>query len=378
MKNIALVKNCYGCGMCSVSCPQNIITIQLNQNGFYEPRIIAKEKCIECGICTDVCGFLHKELASESCVIKSWAAWSNDELIRRNCSSGGIGFEIGKQLIAEGYKVIGCRYNAKAQRAEHYIASTVEELGQSMGSKYIQSFTVDALRAINRKEKYLFVGTPCQVDSFRRFIKKFHCEDNFVLMDFFCHGIPSMLAWNFYIRIIKRKVGDIIDVLWRDKKTGWHDSWCMSIAGDRQHLNSRKSRGDLFYRLFLGDYCCNPACMKECKYKYNSSSADIRIGDLWGETYRDNEDGVSALVVFTAKGQKVTASLQECVLVEHPFEIVAEGQMKSNVGRALLAPWVMALLRRKHVSLSVMKCVLLFDRILRKLKSMIARKKWKR
>lgn len=59
---------------------------------------------------------------------------------------------------------------------------------------------------------------------------------------------------------------------------------------------------------FLGDYCCNKACQKACKYKYNRSSADIRIGDAWGNEYKDNEKGISALIAFTAKGQEIISS----------------------------------------------------------------------
>lgn len=72
--------------------------------------------------------FSHSELANAgSEPIKSWTAWSNDEQERRKCSSGGMGFEIGRQLIGRGYKAVGFRYDANLQRAEHYIATTVED-----------------------------------------------------------------------------------------------------------------------------------------------------------------------------------------------------------------------------------------------------------
>lgn len=101
MKNVSTIHNCYGCGVCAVSCGKKIINIRLNEDGFYAPYIDEPEKCMECGICLDVCAFNHKEraLKPEEVQIKSWAAWSNDEAVRRKCSSGGIGFEIGKQLI---------------------------------------------------------------------------------------------------------------------------------------------------------------------------------------------------------------------------------------------------------------------------------------
>ena len=347
-KNISKIKDCYGCGLCATVCAKKFIEIKLNKDGFYEPRITDPEKCTNCGLCADVCAFSHSEptLGKEEKTIKSWAAWSNDERVQRKCSSGGIGFEIAKQLIEKDYKLCGCRYNAEADRAEHYIATTPEEAVASIGSKYIQSYTVDGFKAINRKEKYIVTGTPCQIDSFRRYIKKFRVEDNFVLLDFYCHSIPSMWAWKKYTRMIEKKTGEITHASWRNKSTvwsdfgadtandnckvDWHDSYNMQIKGEKGYHNSRLSQGDVFLNLFLGDYCCNPACAKNCKYKYDRSSADIRIGDLWGNTYKDNDKGVSALVTFTKKGKEVVEQLKDVTLVEHPFEVVAEGQMKKN------------------------------------------------
>lgn len=366
MNNISNIKDCYGCGVCATVCAKRIIEITLNKDGFYEPRIADLEKCTNCGLCTDVCAFSHKEpaLGKEKTIISSWAAWSNDERVQRKCSSGGIGFEIAKQLIDKDYKLCGCRYNADAGRAEHYIATTAEEAVASTGSKYIQSYTVDGFRAINRKEKYLVTGTPCQIDSFRRYIRKFRIEENFVLLDFFCHCVPSMWAWKKYTRMVEKETGKITYASWRNKYTGWHDSWTMAIDGEKNNRNkieedkydsliterdtqfkSWMTKGDVFYNLFLGDFCCNPACAKECKYKYDSSSADIRIGDLWGNTYKHNDKGVSALVTFTMRGKEVIEQLKDVTLVEHPFEVVAEGQMKRNVHKAPTYSLVMRFLK---------------------------------
>ena len=65
------------------------------------------------------------------------------------------------------------RYNTELARAEHYIATTIDELRPSIGSKYIQSYTINGFSSINRKQKYLVTGTPCQIDSFRRYIRNF-------------------------------------------------------------------------------------------------------------------------------------------------------------------------------------------------------------
>lgn len=346
-KNISSVHDCYGCGVCATACGRKIIEINLNEEGFYEPHITDPNKCTNCGICTEVCAYLHDKLSLTEKEIHPYAAWSKDHLVRRKCSSGGAGFEIGKYLLGQGYKVCGVRYDAEKNRAEHYIATNVEELIPSAGSKYIQSYTVDGFKAINRKEKYLVTGTPCQIDSFRRYIKKFRCEDNFVLLDFFCHGVPSMLVWLKYTQWAEKQVGKITYASWRNKWTGWHDSWAMGIDGEehgekinwhdsydmlirekKSYIESRLSQGDMFYQLFLGDCCLGKQCYDHCKYKYNRSSADIRIGDLWGKTYNDDEDGVSGAVAFTQKGNEVLKQCN-CELVEHSFDVVAEGQMKT-------------------------------------------------
>lgn len=393
--NVGKIHNCYGCGVCSPSCPKKIINIRLNDNGFYEPRIADEYECIDCGICLEVCSFNHEDLPVKIKPLKSWGGWSKEHEVQRKCSSGGIGFEILRLLFDKEYKVIACRYNADSERAEHFIPNTSLELIESIGSKYIQSYTQIAFSQIKRNEKYVIVGTPCQIDSLRRYIKRFKIEDNVILVDFFCHCVPSMWAWRGYLDMVRKKIGDITSASWRNKfEYGWHDSWQMNLDSkgnneakpldwhESYNLNikgkkgiwlSRMSQGDIFYKLFLGDVAMNPACSKDCKYKYDQSSADIRLGDFWGKTYKDNQDGVSAVIAFTQKGLEIMDNLKDVELKEYPFEIVAEGQMKKNAQPKTVTPVVMSLLR-KRVALDspIFKVVLLIPRITRKLKSIFS------
>lgn len=365
MNNISQIKNCYGCGVCSIICPKNIISISLNEDGFYQP-IVNNEKCIECGLCIDVCSYSDSNLSLSQFAIRSYGAWSNDAVIRRKCSSGGVGFEIGRTLLSQGYKVCGVRYNTEIQRAEHFIAYTEKELLTSIGSKYLQSYTVDGFKNINKKEKYLVVGTPCQIDSLRRLVKKWHAEDNFVLVDFFCHGVPSMLMWKKYVNYVETITGPIVYASWRNKfikfcdndikngdevKIDWHKSLNMLIKGKIRSYNSQSIQGDAFYNLFLGNFCLGKACYDKCKFKYKHSSADIRIGDMWGSVYKDNEEGISAVVSFTKKGDNL---LQKCniKLCEYPFELVAEGQMKTKIKQPSCYLKVMNFLKSENIDIN--------------------------
>lgn len=356
MASILGTHGCYGCGVCAIACSKKIINIKQNNDGFYEPIINEPEKCTDCGLCVEVCSYSHDDLSLTNPQITSYAAWSKDAQVRRKCSSGGVGFEVGKTIISKGGKVCGVRYNAEKNIVEHYVASNIQELIPSIGSKYIQSYTVDGfadtikdLRDAKRNgwdPTYLVTGTPCQIDSFRRYIRKFKIEDNFILMDFFCHGVPSKLMWDKYVAHVEKQVGRLTYVSWRNKFTGWHDSWAMAIDGEikgepvnwhesynllirekKSFLNSRLSQGDMFYQLFLSDSCLGTACYDKCKYKYDQSSADIRIGDAWGNAFNDNEDGVSAAISFTERGKAYLQS-SNCEIKEYSFDIVAENQMR--------------------------------------------------
>ncbi|MBR4312186.1 MAG: Coenzyme F420 hydrogenase/dehydrogenase, beta subunit C-terminal domain [Bacteroidaceae bacterium] len=333
MNNVLNIKNCFGCGVCAVVCAKKIISIKQDSEGFYAPCIVNLEQCTDCGLCTKVCAYSHKEVLDCNTTPQGYAAWSTDVVVRKNCSSGGVGFEIGRSLLDKGYKLCGVCYDVPSHKAKHYIASTLAEWQDSKGSKYIQSYTVDAFKAIDRKERWLVTGTPCQIDSFRRYLRMFNAEENFVLLDFFCHGVPSKLVWDKYIAEVEKKLGRVESVSWRSKEYGWNDSWVMKLQcdeGDIWHV-SRRSQGDAFYQLFLGNQCLGKACYAHCKYKDLSSAADIRIGDLWGAAYKENEEGVSALIGLTKKGQQVIQNTDRIERTSHDMNIVLEGQMKHTL-----------------------------------------------
>lgn len=341
-RNIEQIRDCYGCGVCSIACKDRLIKLRLNSKGFYEPFIEDKKKCTHCGLCLKVCSFSHRDLALQnSSPIGSYAGWSINNIYRSTCSSGGVAYAFAETLLNEGFKVCTVKYNGIEGRAEHYIAHNSRELSASVGSKYIQSYTYKGFQSINPNEKNLVIGTPCQIDSFRRYIQLFHKEHNFILIDFFCHGVPSLRLWHKYLLEVRKQGIDPIFVSWRNKSKGWEDSFQIAIdntefMGDISQLNEKirhcyyracRSDNDPFYYLFLSNVCLNKACYKNCKFKYKKSSADIRIGDLWGDLFKGNEDGVSAIVSFTQKGQDVIEQSQ-CKLFPYKFEEIAQGQMK--------------------------------------------------
>lgn len=344
-KSIIGTENCFGCGLCAVICRKDAIKIELNKNGFYEPNVNA-DVCVKCGLCSTICPFDKGLEAFSKEPFSFFAGWSKNPENRINTSSGGVAYETALYLLNNGYKVCGVRFNPKFNRAEHYISSSEKELAESMGSKYIQSYTVDAFKNVKLNEKYFVVGSPCQIHAFRNYIRYFHREENFVLMDFFCHGVPSKMIWDKYSREISSRIGPIKHASWRNKKTGWHDSWVMTLYGNDDIYERRLSQGDLFFKFFLCDACLGKQCYSKCRYKGVRSFADIRIGDLWGEGYKHDEKGVNGVIAFTPVGKQALHGAN-VFLKKETEDVVLAGQMKNKITKPWMYELVMKLLRTR-------------------------------
>lgn len=359
---------CYGCGLCTVVCPTNVLAMHVNTQGFYVPRIVNANACTNCGLCSRICNYKTDEPAAFNAPLKSYAAWSNNSEIRRVCSSGGIGYEIAKVFLDKGYKICGARYNVEQKIVEHYIIENEEQLKDSAGSKYLQSRSESAFREVDLNQKYVVFGTPCQIDMWRRRLKLLKKEDNFLLVDFFCHGVPSYNIWTKYFTENTDNIEPCEAITWRDKISGWHQSWNISSYNkqdfwdEKPKYRSSSKNGDTFYFMFLSNIALNPACYSDCKYKECSSSADIRIGDLWGHLYANNEEGVSAVLTFTEKAKSVLGKINT-TLIPHTSDVITEGQMKERISKPWYYSVVSKAIRASFISLSSIRKVFVLSEI---------------
>lgn len=373
-ENVSKIKDCYGCGVCVISCPKNIVEIKFNTKGFLEPTIIDQTKSIECGLCLNNCAYNHDQRAAQNAPLCAYAAWSNNERIRFKSSSGGICFELCKFYINQGFKICGVKYEPEDNIASHVICSTIEELNQIFGSKYVQSNTIKGFEQFNNNDKFVVIGTPCQIDSVKRYIKKRKIEENFVLIDFFCHGVPSMKLWNKFSASQRNKIGNFNSVTWRNKVDGWHKSYRLDIVADSGEYHHTGLKFDDFFNLYFSNAALSPACFDKCKYKQDQSSADIRIGDMWGADYSKNKEGVNSVICFTEKGNKAVQEI-DCTIKRHTFEEVLSGQMNFLPIRDnffyRLNPLIIADLENWNEITTRFRKMFLKKRIMRKVKSII-------
>lgn len=316
---------CTSCQLCATMCPCDAIHIELNENGFYRP-VVDSDRCTDCGLCTKVCYKFDEDvkITKPELIEKThlYAAWSNDDEIVRNTTSGGIGDVLAHELLKQGYKVVGCVYDEEKIRAEHRIATEEGDLVPFRGSKYIQSYTFVALKEVVRNcrhEKYAVFGTPCQIYALNRIAEMKRVRDQFVFVDFYCHGCPSHYAWNKYQAYIKEKIGvkRFDKVEFRSKIKGW-GTFIVAVYGKNRKLYNSSNNLKGFYDLFFCDQILNDGC-HDCLLRGTLEYTDIRMGDFWGKKFLKNTRGVSGVSVVTERGRyvfdaatRLNVTTQEC------------------------------------------------------------------
>ena len=306
---------CTSCQVCSAICPVNAIKIELNDEGFYQP-IVDDNKCINCGKCVDVCYKydLSKELSDEYKI--AYSAKAKDKLLLSKSTSGGVAHLLAEQLIKEGYKICGVAYNYNLNRAEAVIIEKIEELEKIQGSKYIQSYSEEIYKKIFQNlgtEKYAIFGLPCQIYGIDRYLKKISKRDNFILIDLFCHGCPSLNLWTKYLGYIvnKNNLKDIKKIEFRSKRRGWHE-FIISILDIKGKLFISKNEQDGFFKLFFSNKILNKSCYS-CKLRSTLKYTDIRVGDYWGSEYDLDKEGVSAVILVTEKGKNIFENIKSSI-----------------------------------------------------------------
>ena len=293
---------CSGCGACHAVCPVNAIKLIRNDYGFYEAKV-DENKCISCGQCKDVCTRYNKTVGGNSLLNSSlFALRNNEESIVLKSSSGGIAGELARYGISHGYKVTGVYYDLKRNIACHKTVSSTEEVKEFAGSKYLQSLTEEFRNTVN--EKAFIFGTPCQIAGIHKVLSNREIRNDFILIEVFCHGIPSYKLWDEELRRIKKKIGTdhFDDLQFRFKKNDWHMYCIKAEKAGKTYYGERES--DFFWQVYFENMLLSPACY-ECRFRKEISFADIRLGDYWGKKFSGDSKGISAVFCLTEKGKQI-------------------------------------------------------------------------
>lgn len=303
------IHTCTSCGVCASICPTDAITICLDKEGFYRPSIKA-DKCVDCSLCTKIC-YKYNEIPAydieKHLDVELLSAQAKNEELLKEVTSGGAATLLAEKLFDNGYKCVGVVYDNEHDFAKHICATSKEDLERFKGSKYIQSYTFTAFKEALDKglnsSKVAVFGTPCQIYGIDRYLTLRKRREDFILIDIYCHGTPSLHLWQKYAvevkSLIQKSKFDKVD--FRSKIKGWGNYYVVVVVdGVRAFVSNRKK--DEFYQLFFSNLMLNAAC-KDCMLRSSLEYTDIRVGDFWGNCYDNDTKGVSAITLVTERAK---------------------------------------------------------------------------
>lgn len=317
---IALDKElCSGCSACAQICSHGAISMNADREGFVYPKI-NESICVECGLCEKVCPYVE----SEKKIIKNsnpdvYAAWHLDEDIRKVSSSGGVFTALASYVLENNGAVVGAGFT-KDLKLQHQVIDQVDQLTILRGSKYLQSDinnTFSETKKLLKSNKLvLFVGTPCQVGGLKSFLFNKDYK-NLITCDIVCHGVPSPMVFNKYIKEKELEFKDIIvDVNFRGKQNGWK-SFTHTIKCNNQSFSSHFSN-DIYMKGFLQNLYLRPSCYS-CLFANKQRPSDITLGDYWGiqnfYPQLDDDKGTSLVLIHSNKGEKIFKDIQNNIFM---------------------------------------------------------------
>lgn len=302
-----LKKHCSGCGACVQACGVGAISFKQDEEGFLYPEINA-EKCVNCGKCVKVCPFEGVEKNNFNQRFFGVKSKSKDTI--KNSSSGGAFYEIAKAFCDNNYAVFGAEINSDL-KVRHSYTEDFNLIGKYQKSKYVQSEIgntfKEAKTLLNKGVKVLYSGTPCQIAGFKNFLGKDY--DNLITIDIVCHGVPSQMLFDKYIKELSEKLkSQVVSLKFRnkkdfDKKSCNQKTVLIKTADGKERVKEVLEceylagfHEALFYRSSCG----------ECPFASTERQGDITLADFWGaeKYYKDFDDGrgVSLVIINSKKG----------------------------------------------------------------------------
>ena len=297
---------CTGCGTCIAICPDQALSLTLDQRkGIYVPAIKAHE-CTGCGLCVKACpghevdfrrlnqDIFHADQVDailghhKAC----YYGHALDKGIRHSGASGGIVTSLLIYLLEEriidGALVTRMKESSPLE-PEPFIARTAEEITSAAESKYCPVPANVALKEILEVEgNYAVVGLPCHIHGIRKAAQINSTIRNRIALHIglFCGHNPSFRATEFLLwrhGLCREEVSAV-----KYRSGGWPGGLTFQLAGG----------GNVFIpyqRVWESlDLAFTPRRCLEC-FDGAAELADISFGDAWLPEFAEDKKGLSLI-----------------------------------------------------------------------------------
>ncbi|MGM9534773.1 MAG: Coenzyme F420 hydrogenase/dehydrogenase, beta subunit C-terminal domain [Intestinibacter sp.] len=329
--NICDKSKCTACYTCYNICPKNCISFENDEYGIKFP-VIDDTKCIECNLCVKTCPANNESNFNKP--KNAYATWSLDNEDRKTSTSGGLASVLYNEVISKNGVVYGVcmdeNFNLNFERATHK-----NDLYKFKGSKYVQASVNDKFKLVKddleNNKNVLFIGTPCQIDGLKFYLKKEY--SNLYTVDLICHGTPPIGYLKEYIeKIINEKNINPSKILFREDN---EYAFILCKDSTQNKLYYKSGFCDEYIQGFLNSLFYRECCYS-CKYATNQRVSDMTIGDFWGlglkEPFNHPYTGaISLALVNTSKGQELLYKCKDKLFMEErSVEEAIEGNAQLN------------------------------------------------
>lgn len=273
---------------------------------------------------------------------------SNNEVIRRKASSGGILTEIACYLL-KSHKVdvvvqIGAD-DTEPMKTKVVYAESVEEVIQHCGSRYTaSSVLIDLIKMIDVSKKYAVIGKPCDIQVLKKYLNQNEKMSKSIvfLLSFFCAGTPSYQANLKLIEKLNVKQQDVAKLSYRGN--GWPGkTTVITKDGVSSSIEYEESWGEILGR----------DLQEICRFCWDGvgEAADISCGDGWhvrnGKPSFEERQGRNVIFARTEIGVQLLEEMSSQQIIEldkiSDLSIMKEMQPNHYMRKAIMFSRILAM-----------------------------------
>lgn len=316
VKSVCNINECTACGSCINICPKKCISYVSMVSGTSYASIDTA-KCISCSLCQKVCPNLNVAILYKP--ITCYAAWSNDNKIKRNSASGGIATELYRFVLNTGGCVAGVSMDDDFN-AEYHIVDNPSDFTQFQNSKYVYSDTLDVFKRIGsclrQGKKVLFIGLPCQVAGLRQYLLMIKAPlEGFYAIDLVCHGVTPSEFLKDHIKYLEKKYKQKASkIYFRDPYTYTYTFTLCLINNNKRFYQRGVYRDDVYQIGYHSGISYRDNCY-QCHYARPERTGDLTLADFsyvgkYAPCAYDNKN-VSCILCNTDKGRELINILSD-------------------------------------------------------------------
>lgn len=310
---------CIGCGVCAGICPANVLKIEFNEYGEYNP--VESPGCLrDCNLCLQVCPFYGQNENEDNTLAKavfddidgikhrsetgyyldSYVGYSNIDAHRANGASGGMATWLLETFLTKNfvdYVVCVTPNNDSEKLFRFAIFDDIESIRRSAKSVYYPVEMSEVIQEIiKNKGRYAITGQPCFLKAIRLATKenKKLRERIIITVGLVCGQMKSK-HYTTYLASLSGVNGRLKSINYRgkspEKPASNYFFYCVNETNNEGKIFLDEGVGKVWSNRWFTPNACN-----FCDDVF-AELADVTVMDAWLPKYSQESKGTNLVIV---------------------------------------------------------------------------------